>query len=61
VPGARFGGEFSRLLCLEITSIDPVRTNLLFERFISIERGEAPDNAAGIAEKCVATKNSVSI
>jgi error-prone DNA polymerase len=29
--------------CLGITSIDPVRMNLLFERFISIERGEPPD------------------
>jgi error-prone DNA polymerase len=29
--------------CLGITSIDPVRMNLLFERFISSERGEPPD------------------
>lgn len=29
--------------CLGITSIDPVRMNLLFERFISAERGEPPD------------------
>ncbi len=29
--------------CLGITSVDPVRINLLFERFISAERGEAPD------------------
>jgi error-prone DNA polymerase len=29
--------------CLGITSIDPVRMNLLFERFISVERGEPPD------------------
>ena len=28
---------------LGITSIDPVRLNLLFERFISLERGEPPD------------------
>ncbi len=28
---------------LGITSIDPVRMNLLFERFISAERGEPPD------------------
>ncbi len=28
---------------LEITSIDPVRSRLLFERFISEERGEPPD------------------
>lgn len=29
--------------CLGITAIDPVRMNLLFERFISAERGEPPD------------------
>ncbi len=29
--------------CLGITSIDPVRMSLLFERFISAERGEPPD------------------
>jgi error-prone DNA polymerase len=29
--------------CLGITSIDPVRMNLLFERFISEDRGEPPD------------------
>ncbi len=29
--------------CLHITAIDPVRMNLLFERFISVERAEPPD------------------
>lgn len=29
--------------CLEITSVDPNRLDLLFERFISKERNEAPD------------------
>ena len=29
--------------CLGITSVDPVQINLLFERFISAERGEPPD------------------
>ncbi len=29
--------------CLGITSVDPAQTDLLFERFISAERGEAPD------------------
>ena len=29
--------------CLEITSVDPDRVDLLFERFISAERGEVPD------------------
>lgn len=29
--------------CLGITAIDPVQSNLLFERFLSAERGEPPD------------------
>ena len=29
--------------CLTITAIDPVRMDLLFERFVSAERGEPPD------------------
>lgn len=29
--------------CLEVTSVDPEKIDLLFERFISHERGEAPD------------------
>jgi error-prone DNA polymerase len=29
--------------CLGITAVDPARSNLLFERFISSERGEPPD------------------
>ena len=29
--------------CLCITAVDPVRVDLLFERFISAERGEPPD------------------
>ncbi len=29
--------------CLEVTSVDPSQMDLLFERFISRERGEAPD------------------
>ena len=29
--------------CLGITAIDPVRMNLLFERFMSLERAEPPD------------------
>jgi error-prone DNA polymerase len=29
--------------CLGITAVDPARSNLLFERFISGERGEPPD------------------
>ena len=29
--------------CLGITSIDPVKMGLLFERFLSVERGEPPD------------------
>ena len=29
--------------CLGITEVDPARTSLLFERFISAERNEPPD------------------
>lgn len=29
--------------CLGITAVDPARLNLLFERFVSAERGEPPD------------------
>ena len=29
--------------CLEVTSVDPDRVDLLFERFVSRERDEAPD------------------
>jgi error-prone DNA polymerase len=29
--------------CLKVTSVDPTKTDLLFERFISRERNEAPD------------------
>ncbi|MFO0871050.1 MAG: error-prone DNA polymerase [Pirellulales bacterium] len=29
--------------CLEITSVDPARADVLFERFVSRERNEAPD------------------
>jgi error-prone DNA polymerase len=29
--------------CLEVTSVDPARTDVLFERFVSKERNEAPD------------------
>lgn len=39
------GSAANSIVCylLEITSIDPVQMNLLFERFISKERNEAPD------------------
>ncbi len=39
------GSAANSVVCyvLGITSIDPVRMNLLFERFISVERGEPPD------------------
>jgi error-prone DNA polymerase len=37
--------------CLGITSIDPVRMNLLFERFISKERSEPPDIDLDIAHQ----------
>ncbi len=39
------GSAANSVVCyaLGITSIDPIRMNLLFERFISVERGEPPD------------------
>ena len=39
------GSAANSVVCylLGITSIDPVRMGLLFERFISVERGEPPD------------------
>ena len=39
------GSAANSVLCyaLGITSIDPVRMDFLFERFISVERGEPPD------------------
>ncbi len=39
------GSAANSIVCylLEVTAIDPVRMNLLFERFISRERNEAPD------------------
>ena len=39
------GSAANSIVCylLEVTSIDPVQMNLLFERFISKERDEAPD------------------
>ncbi len=39
------GSAANSVICyvLGITAIDPVRMNLLFERFISVERGEPPD------------------
>lgn len=39
------GSAANSVVCyaLGITSIDPIRMNLLFERFISAERGEPPD------------------
>lgn len=39
------GSAANSIVCyaLGVTSIDPIRMNLLFERFISAERGEPPD------------------
>ncbi len=39
------GSAANSVVCylLEVTSIDPIQMNLLFERFISKERNEAPD------------------
>ena len=43
VPGPRVGGESAVCYVLGITSIDPERNDLLFERFVSEERREPPD------------------
>lgn len=37
--------------CLGITEVDPVKLNLLFERFISLERAEPPDIDLDIANQ----------
>jgi error-prone DNA polymerase len=46
--GIRNGGRGSAAdsavaYCLRITDVDPIAQNLLFERFLSLERGEKPD------------------
>jgi hypothetical protein len=46
VPGPRLGGQFRRLLLLGITSVDPALIDLLFERFISRERGSRPTSTS---------------
>ncbi len=43
MPRSRLGSELVGLLLLGITSVDPDKSDLLFERFISRERNEAPD------------------
>lgn len=46
--GMRFGVRGSAaasliLYCLDVTDIDPLKANLVFERFLNLERPEAPD------------------
>ncbi len=41
--GARFGGRKYRIVLLGITSIDPIKYQLLFERFLNPERVSMPD------------------
>ena len=42
--GTRFRrGKYRFLYCLKITDIDPIRYNLLFERFLNPERVSMPD------------------
>ena len=41
--GPRIGRQQRGLLCARITAVDPVGMDLLFERFLSEERGEWPD------------------
>ncbi|MDB5342882.1 MAG: dnaE2 1 [Schlesneria sp.] len=43
LPGTGVGRELRCLLLPGVTSVDPDRIDVLFERFISRERGEAPD------------------
>jgi error-prone DNA polymerase len=43
VPGPGLGGQLGGVFALGITEIDPDRTTLLFERFMSKERNEPPD------------------
>ncbi|WP_416389702.1 hypothetical protein [Suipraeoptans intestinalis] len=42
-PGTRLGGGKSGVLLSGITSIDPVKYQLLFERFLNPERVSMPD------------------
>jgi error-prone DNA polymerase len=43
LPGPRQRREQRGLLRLGVTAVDPARSNLLFERFLSAERAEPPD------------------
>jgi len=43
VSGARLRGQLDRVLRARHHAVDPVRYELLFERFLSEERGEWPD------------------
>jgi DNA polymerase-3 subunit alpha len=42
-PRPRFGRGLARRLCATITDLDPLRFNLLFERFLNPERVSMPD------------------
>jgi DNA polymerase-3 subunit alpha len=42
-PGRGSSGGSLVCMCLGITNIDPIKYNLLFERFISISRPTTPD------------------
>src|SRR4030095_13230751 len=41
--GRGSAGNSAVCFCLGVTSVDPARTDVLFERFVSKERNEAPD------------------
>lgn len=41
--GQGAGLGLSHCYCLGVTEVDPARMNVLFERFISVERREPPD------------------
>ncbi len=42
-PGRGSGAGSLCAYCIGITQIDPIRWNLLFERFLNVERGNMPD------------------
>ncbi len=65
LSGARFRRQLRRLLLPGVTSVDPDRIDVLFERFISRERNEAPISTStsntNAAKRCwrTSTKNTV--
>lgn len=50
-PGRGSGAGSLVNYCLYITDVDPIRWNLLFERFLNKHRAEAPDIDSDLAER----------